>query len=71
VFKPIFPAIWFTHIKYYFCTQNLILNEMKGNDKIKTIVIDDESHWQLILSKMVGKVSDLSLEGAFSSVEEA
>jgi DNA-binding LytR/AlgR family response regulator len=44
---------------------------MKRIDKIKTIVIDDESHWQLILTKMVGKESDLSLEGAFSSVEEA
>jgi DNA-binding LytR/AlgR family response regulator len=44
---------------------------MKRIDKIKTIVIDDESHWQLILTKMVGKVPDLSLEGAFSSVEEA
>lgn len=44
---------------------------MKTNNKIKTIIIDDESHWQIIIKKLVSTVPELSVEGVFSDVETA
>jgi DNA-binding LytR/AlgR family response regulator len=44
---------------------------MKTNNNIKTIIIDDESHWQMIVKKLVSRVPELTLEAVFSEVEEA
>jgi DNA-binding LytR/AlgR family response regulator len=44
---------------------------MKSNDKIKTIIIDDESQWQLIVRKFVEKTPELALQNVFSDVETA
>jgi two-component system, LytTR family, response regulator len=44
---------------------------MKTINKIKTIIIDDESHWQMIVKKLVSQVPEIVLEGVFAEVEAA
>lgn len=39
--------------------------------KLKTIIIDDEPYWQVILRKLVGHTPELVLSGVFTSAEEA
>jgi DNA-binding LytR/AlgR family response regulator len=44
---------------------------MKTINKIKTIIIEDESYWQMIVKELVNAIPELSLEGIFAEAEEA
>jgi two-component system, LytTR family, response regulator len=44
---------------------------MKSSLKIRTIIIDDEEHWQVVIQKYARKIPELILENIFSDVESA
>ena len=44
---------------------------MKKTDRIRTIIVDDDSHWQMIIKNLINNEYELLLEGIFSSAEEA
>ncbi len=44
---------------------------MKKTDRIRTVIVDDDSHWQMIIKNLVNNEYDLLLEGIFSSSDEA
>lgn len=44
---------------------------MKKTDRIRTVIIDDDSHWQMIIKNLVNNEYELLLEGIFSSSDEA
>ena len=44
---------------------------MKKIDQIRTIIIDDDNYWQMILKNLLKKNDEISLEGIFSNTQEA
>lgn len=44
---------------------------MKKIDRIRTVIIDDDSHWQIIIKNLINNEYELLLEGIFSSTEDA
>ena len=44
---------------------------MKRTDRIRTVIVDDDSHWQMIIKNLVNNEYALLLEGIFSTTDEA
>lgn len=42
---------------------------MEQADKIRAIIIDDESYWQIIVKQFASNISELSIKGIFSDIE--